>query len=173
MKSYPTIKNANSLDTADFKGEVAFEVLSLTEKGNEEKPVIEWKCVFMWSSVPEQEGLIGKEFVVPFFFGPGCDVSVSQLKRVLRDSGFQTNTWEENADVMLPGALNYLAINHAVVLGKTTVSKGKGFFNPIRVIRVHPATGEALADAIPEKIENEAVLEAFNTPTEKPVGSPF
>jgi len=173
MKAYPTIKNANTLDTAEFKGEVAFEVLSLVEKGSEEKPVIEWKCVFMWSSNPEQENLIGKEFVVPFFFGPGCDVSVSQLKRVLRDSGFDTGTWEENAEVMIPGALNYLAMNHAVLLGKTTRSGNKGFFNPIRVIRVHPATGEALVDTIPEKISNDSVLEAFNTPTEKPGTSPI
>ena len=173
MKRYPTIKNADKLDTSEFRGEVAFEVLALAEKGSEEKPVIERTCVFMWSSVPEQEHMVGKEFVVPFFFGPGCDVSVSQLKRVLRDSGFQTATWEDSADVMIPGALNYLAIQHAVLLGKTTRGGTKGFFNPIRVIRVHPATGEALGDTIPEVIDNADVTAAFNASTTKTEKTPF
>lgn len=166
MKNYPTIKNSNTLDTADFKGEVAFEVLSLTEKGSEEKPIIEWNAVFMWSSDEEQcKKYEGKEFVVPFFFGPGCHITVSQLKRVLKDSGFQTDTWEENADVMIPGALNYLAIKHAVLLGKTTRSGTKGFFNPIKVLRSHPVTGEPLADCPPPTITNEEVTDAFNAPT--------
>ena len=91
MKSYGNIKGNVALDTTEFEGDVVFEVLDLTEKGNEERQIIEWKCVYLWGSNPEQtERFTGKEFVVPFFFGKDCSITVSQLNRFFRASGFDT-----------------------------------------------------------------------------------
>ncbi len=170
MKHYPAIKvAAGKLDTSNFKGEVAFEVVGLIEKGGEEKPVIEWNCAFFWSSDASQEGHYGKSFTIPFFFfGDNLHITIGQLKKLLKEGGFNVGAWEEaeNAEVMIPGALNYLAINHAIILGKCKPSGGKNFFNLIKLLRVDPNTGAAFPGyAIPEVIDDKDVLAAFNVDT--------
>ncbi len=169
---YQILKDAPnfSIEALSAPCEIGVELTKLTERATKDADIIELKCTIFWTSKEEDQQHEGQEFDFPIFFGQNSGVNVGIMLNMFRKAGFDVNHWNEDGlslDVALPGAIKFLVLKGVPVLGTIKQQTNKQnetrkFFNIVKILRIDPATGEKYADALPDQIPNELVVQAYN-----------
>lgn len=152
-------------------GEVVAVIEKFRERNNKGDDIIELDATIDWVSNQDDQDHIGKVFQVGFLFTKNAaQFTVRRLKDLAKASGCDVANWTPENDLplskMIPGFLKLLAWKSIPVVGKISRStkneSTKAFWNPTKVVRVNPVDGTRYADALPDQISNELIIEAFN-----------
>lgn len=180
--AYKVLDNPSTeTDVGDLsEGEIALKVTGFIEKNARGNDIIELPCEIVHGFGANDEH-VGKKLIHAIFFGDSAAVTVRMLKDFFRASGFLVASWKAGdgeaaggelpLSTGLPGAIKLLAVRQCIVGAKIKKSKGgdgtmKNFMNLTKVLRIDPATGAELEDALPTPVPNDLIVEAVNTPLE-------
>lgn len=152
------------------QGEIAVEFNSFKERNAKGMDIIEIGCKIVWASQAEDQEHIGAEFKHTIFLGQKNGVTVKILRDTLRKANFDVASWLKDSDtpssLMVPASLKLLVWKNSIVAGKVTKSTNdegtRTFFNPNKILREVPGTGEPYPDALPNPVPNSLVLEAVD-----------
>lgn|SRR5262245_45761113 len=169
--TYDFLNDATFDENSLVPGEIGVEPeQKFAERDNKGLPVIELSLVLFWAADEANKQHIGKTFKWPIFFGGNSSQTPRILMGIFKRAGFEVQSWlpdtEFEPSIMIPGAIKLLAYKKVPLIGKITpgtrADMPRNFFNPLRITRTEPDSGEEYPDALPEPVPNALVLEAYH-----------